>query len=173
MSKMRFIIFLFTFLLIPLVSAETSFFDNPNEAFIMSNSATTGGAVGGTSGGTTGGGGCRYEWKCTNWSECLPSGKQTRNCTNIGTCSDTYKSPEINQNCTYTAPKFEEDKKLEKENITEKEEEKSVEISEDESAKENQIEKSNPIFAVILVAIIVLGWIYYFPRRVRQVWSVA
>jgi len=79
------------------VSAETTFFDQ-DDAFIMGN-PTTGGVIDGT----TGGGGCTYRWNCTNWSECLQSEKQIRNCANIGTCSDTYEPPEIEHNCTYTA----------------------------------------------------------------------
>jgi hypothetical protein len=53
-----------------------------------------------------GGGGCNYKWNCTNWSECTQTEKQIRNCTNIGTCPDNYKTPEIEQNCTYA---FEEE----------------------------------------------------------------
>lgn len=104
------ILFIFLFLLIPLISAETTFFDQDN-AFIMSNS-TIGGVTGGTTvvTGETGGGGCIYKWNCTNWSECFVSGKQTRNCINIGTCSNTYKAPEIKQNCTYTVPEIGKEK---------------------------------------------------------------
>ena len=104
---MRFIIFIIiSLLLTPLTQAETTFFDQ-DDAFIMSDFST-----GGVIGGTTGSGSCRYEWNCTNWNECLPPGKQTRVCTNIGTCPNPYKS-EIEQNCTYTSPEIEEDKKLE------------------------------------------------------------
>jgi len=78
-------------------SAETTFFDQ-DDAFVMGNSVT-GGVIVGTSEG-----GCIYRWNCTNWSECLESENQIRNCTNIGTCSDAYNSPETEQNCTYTAP---------------------------------------------------------------------
>lgn len=108
--KIRYDMTLFFLVLIPLVSADTSFFDNPDDVFVMGSSST-----GGVIGVTTGGGSCKYEWNCTNWGECFPSGKQTRNCTNIGTCSDTYKSPEIEQNCTYTNPESEKDKELENE----------------------------------------------------------
>jgi len=105
MRWLALIIFLF---LIPLVLADTTFFDNPDGVFIM-NSPATDRAVATTTGETTGGGGCRYEWNCTNWSECLESGKQIRDCVNIGTCSDTYKTPETEQNCSYTAPEVEEE----------------------------------------------------------------
>ncbi len=99
---MKYIILL---LLIPLIAAETTFSDNPEGFFILGNSATgvvTGGTTNGIIDGITGGGSCRYEWNCTNWSKCFLSNRQTRNCTNIGTCSDTYKTPEMEQNCTYT-----------------------------------------------------------------------
>lgn len=86
-----------------LVSAETTFFDQDN-FFIMGESAT-GGVIEGKNGETTYEGGCRYEWDCTDWSKCLSSGKQTRICTNTGTCSNTYKTPEIEQNCTYIIAK--------------------------------------------------------------------
>ena len=106
---MRFIIFIIiSLLLTPLTQAETTFFDQ-DDAFIMGDSpATTGGAI-------SGGGGCSYKWNCTNWSECLPSGNQTRICINIGTCSNTHKTPEIEQSCTYTGPETGEDEELEKE----------------------------------------------------------
>src|SRR3989344_9372885 len=117
--KMRFIIFIIiSLLLTPLTQAESTFFDQ-DDAFIMGESPT-----GGVIGETISGGGCRYEWDCTNWSECLSSEKQTRTCTNTGTCPNAYKSPEIIQNCTTVPEQKKENKELEEENITEKEEEK-------------------------------------------------
>ena len=98
------ILFLVIMFLLPSVNAETTFFDQ-DDTFIMGNSPT-GGVVGGTgtTGGTTSGGGCSYKWNCTNWSACISSRNQTRICTNIGTCPETYKAPEIEQNCTYFNP---------------------------------------------------------------------
>ncbi|MFH1607548.1 MAG: hypothetical protein ABIA78_00260 [archaeon] len=54
---------------------------------------------------SSGGGGssCVYKWNCTDWGKCFPRGKQTRDCFNIGSCSDNYKTPETEQNCTYVA----------------------------------------------------------------------
>jgi hypothetical protein len=99
------IYFLIIFLiLIPLVFADTTFFDNIDDFFILSNSTTTGEIIARTTGeitGTISGGACKYKWDCTNWSKCLLHGKQIRNCTNIGTCPDTYKTPEMEQNCLY------------------------------------------------------------------------
>jgi hypothetical protein len=140
------------------VSAETTFFDNPDDAFIMGD-PTAGGVIGGT----TGEGGCTYEWNCTNWSECLPSGKQTRNCTNIGTCSDTYESPEIEQNCTYTAsPKVEKEDKepgneTEKQNETEK-------TSEKEIVDENRVFLYS-IIVLIIGFIILIGFIIFYLKK--------
>jgi len=96
---MKFIILLIILFLIPLIQADTTFFDNPNDFFIM-NSLATGGMTGEITTGTTGGGGCMYGWNCTNWSRCSFFGKQTRNCINIGTCPDNYKTPTTEQNCT-------------------------------------------------------------------------
>jgi hypothetical protein len=74
------------------VSGDTSFFDNPDDAFIMWTETTLAGAnlVGG----------CGYMWNCTQWKDCFPTGKQERTCHNIGTCPDTYQPPETQQNCT-------------------------------------------------------------------------
>ncbi|MDD5699959.1 MAG: hypothetical protein PHH00_02075 [Candidatus Nanoarchaeia archaeon] len=96
------------FLLISLVSAETTFFDNPDDAFVMSSAAeSTGSAAEGITGRVTGGtatGNCSYNWDCTNWSLCLSSEKQTRNCTNTGTCPDAYKTPKTEQDCIHSVP---------------------------------------------------------------------
>lgn len=56
-----------------------------------------------------GGGECTYDWQCTAWSECSPNGKQTRTCTNRGTCTDNLGKPSETQDCVYTAPKVEEE----------------------------------------------------------------
>ncbi len=143
--KLLLILFL---LLIPLVYAETTFFDNPDDVFIMGNPAT-GGVIEGTTGVTTGGG-CSYKWNCTNWSECSSYGKQIRNCTNVGTCSSTYKFPAIEQNCTYPAPEIEEkDKALE--NETKKINEKGI-ISKDR------------ILLYFIIILIILSIIFYLKK---------
>ena len=146
--KMKYtIICLFILFFIPLISAESTFFDQ-DDAFIMGDSpATTGGAV-------SGGGGCSYKWNCTDWSECLPSGKQTRICMNIGTCSNTYKIPEIEQSCTYTAPEIKEDKELEKENITEK-----------EGGTDELLTNWNYLLFITIVALFCVGCIGIFKFR--------
>ncbi len=122
---MKYTIILLIFLLIPSAFADTSFFYQ-DDAFIMGNFASEPPSEPEPESGTTritNEGGCTYVWNCTNWSECLPSGEQTRNCTNIGTCSGTYNMPEIKQNCAYTVPEFDEsDNESEKEGEELKEE---------------------------------------------------
>jgi len=160
---MKYIIILFIFLLLPLVSAETTFFDQ-DDAFIMGNSPAIDSGI---TGGATGGGGCRYEWNCTNWSECLSSGKQIRNCTNIGSCSDRYKTPEIEQNCTYIAPKVEEKgKELEKENVTKGEEGKETgeQGGIGEIIKEEIVDK-NKILVYSIIILIIVSIIFYLKRN--------
>jgi hypothetical protein len=108
--NMKKIFFLLVILLTHLAHADTTFFDNPDDAFIMGNAITippTSGGIEEIIGRTTGEGGCLYKWNCTNWGECLPSRKQIRECVNIGNCPNTYKTPEIEKNCTYIALKNE------------------------------------------------------------------
>ena len=139
---MKYIIFLIALLLIPLIFAETTFFDQ-DDAFIMENFPAIP-----TTGQVTNGGGCRYEWDCTNWSECLSSGKQIRNCTNIGTCSDKYKTPEIEQNCTYTAPKSWEEKENETGGVYTSPESKN----------------KNKIFTYFIIILIIIFIIFYLKK---------
>lgn len=99
---------MFVFLSIPVVSADTTFFDNPDDVFVMGDSSTGGNVAGEITGGSTGSGDCIYKWNCTNWRECLADGKQARDCINIGTCPDTYKSPSTEQNCDFSVLESEE-----------------------------------------------------------------
>ncbi len=146
-------ILIILFLLVVLVtnvSAETTFFDNPNDIFIMGNSPATLTEDSGVTGGATGSGGCKHEWNCTNWSECFPSGKQTRNCINTGTCSDKYRTPEVEQNCTYTALEAGEEEK-EKENIVGQNGEKEI------------INKDIPFLCFIIT--LILGFIVLYLKK--------
>ncbi len=99
--KMKYIILIL--LLIPSISAETTFSEDSDSFLVFGSSTTdsgiTGGIIGGTANGGTGREDCRYEWNCTNWSVCFYFEKQTRNCINIGTCPDKYKTPETERNC--------------------------------------------------------------------------
>ena len=160
--KMKYIIPILILFLIHSVYAETTFFDQ-DDAFVMSNSQTT--PTGEVIGETTGGGGCRYEWNCTNWIECLQSGKQTRNCINIGTCSDTYKFPEIEQNCSYVTPEFEE-KGKELKNKTEKEDgiEEIIPDNGTEEIPDKEIVNKNKVFIYFVIALIILIIIIYLKK---------
>ena len=133
-------------LMISLVSAETIFFDNPDDTFIMGE-YTTSGLIGGTTGETTGSGGdCTYKWNCTNWSECLPTEKQTRTCTNVGTCSNKYKNPEAEQTCTYTTP----------------------EVEGEVQQKSPATLKVIAIITVIIIVIILMVCIYYYIKKSKK-----
>ncbi|MBN1644924.1 hypothetical protein JW851_02710 [Candidatus Woesearchaeota archaeon] len=161
---MKKILFLLAILLIPVVYAETTFFDNPDDMFIYSNPASQ---VSGRGGGGGGGRGCLYKWNCTNWSECLPSGKQIRNCINVGTCSNTYNAPEIEQNCTYTALKMEKDEKLEKNSVIEKDMKKEPENEETAHMYKIFIKKRAPgsvISFISVMAVIILLSIFYLNK---------
>ncbi len=69
-----------------------------DEAGICGGGAPLGGGV--VSGGTA----CTYNWTCGDWGACQPDGKQTRACTNVGTCGNTDRAPALTQNCTYVPP---------------------------------------------------------------------
>lgn len=152
------LVFLLTLIfLISAVKAETTFFDQ-DDAFIMGNSQTTPTTSGGVTGEATSGRSCRYEWNCASWSECLSSGKQTRNCTNTGTCSDRYETPELKQNCTDTfSPKVENEVKgLETEKITGR-----------ESIDNNKI--SLYFIAALIVGFVIFYWKKdYFKRLIKR-----
>ncbi|MBS3054472.1 MAG: hypothetical protein J4431_02975 [Candidatus Aenigmarchaeota archaeon] len=137
--------------------AETTFFDNAGDAFIM-GSSPAGEVIGGITDGTAGGGGCLYEWNCTGWSECLSSGKQTRNCINIGSCPDIYKSPEINQSCTYTPPE-----------IVEKEDKWPKNKTENANGKE--IMDNNHIFLYFMAATIIGFVALYLKIKLSDVYA--
>ena len=173
--------FLILLLASSLAIAESTFFDNSEDAFIMGNSPT-GGVSGGTSGETAGGGGCRYEWNCTNWSECLPYGNQTRTCINIGTCTDTYDAPVIEQNCTYSIPKSTEtgEKSAEENNsgiqklnnLSEQKDRAEENFSESYVQKNYLLFEDGLIFSVISIVLMVSIVLYIFftaKRRKKRV----
>lgn len=110
---MKCVFLIFLIFLTGLVSANTTFFDNPDDVFMMSDS-TTGEVAGEITNGEGDSAFCLYKWNCTNWSECLQSGKQIRNCTNNGTCLDTYNPPVTEQNCTYISSEEEKSEETEK-----------------------------------------------------------
>ncbi|MEK6888981.1 MAG: PRC-barrel domain-containing protein [Nanoarchaeota archaeon] len=160
---MKYIIIIIVFFsIIPLVFAETTFFDQDDD-FIMGNSPAT---DSGATGQVTGGGGCRYEWNCTNWSECLQSGKQIRNCTNIGTCSDAYKSPEIEQNCTFIAPEVEKDTPTKKNNT--KKDDLTDNKTPDYSSEETT---NNRNYFLVFLTILIFGCCFIFLKYKEKIKS--
>ncbi|MFA5953173.1 MAG: hypothetical protein WC812_01130 [Candidatus Pacearchaeota archaeon] len=100
------------------VSANTTFFDQEDEAFIMNNSASTsptGEVIGETGSDNTGGSSsCLTNWSCSPWSSCV-EGIQIRNCTKEKTyCyADLNIKPIENQSCSI---KTENNTNSEKEN---------------------------------------------------------
>jgi hypothetical protein len=141
------------------VSAETTFFDS-DDAFIIGGSAT-----GGVIGGTADGGGCTYGWDCTNWSGCLSSGRQTRNCTNIGTCSDAYNPPETGQNCTYSAPPKTEKEEKEPENGTEKISEIEKQNETGKMSEKEIADKDSVFLYFIIVLILIICFIILYLKK--------
>lgn len=106
---MKFRIILLIILGISIVSADTTFFDNPDDLLIIGSSVTANSGTTEITGRITeGGGGCIYKWNCTEWSECFSTGRQIRNCINFGTCPNNYKVPQTKQNCHYISPQTEE-----------------------------------------------------------------
>ena len=53
----------------------------------------------------TGGGGggwfCSEYWECSNWSECMPDGTQTRVCTDKNNCGTVFNKPVEIRSCEY------------------------------------------------------------------------
>ncbi len=119
-----------------LVSADTTFFDNPDDAFIMGSSAT--GEFSRASGEKILGD-CLTNWVCNSWSGCI-NGIQQRNCTKEKSyCyADLEEKPIESQNC-------------------------SIETEKQNETQEPQIKIF--IFALIILAIIILFASKIFRRR--------
>lgn len=149
--------------LISLVNADSTFFDSPDYSFVIGNPSTTDSGI---TSRTTNGGGCKYEWNCTNWSECLPSGKQIRNCVNIGSCSDTYKSPEIEKNCTYAVSELE--KETEKKNEKENQIFKEPLIS--KVPLQNSQQKLIVFIAIGFVVVILIGYFLFRILKLKNIY---
>ena len=153
---MKFIIFIIISLLfLPLVNAETSFFDQ-DDAFIMGNSPT-GEVAEETTSGATNGGGCLTNWTCSDWSFCN-NGIQIRNCTKEKAyCyADLNKKPIENQNCFV-------DKSGDKNNM-----ESGEEISNSPNLNKKGIVKTISLGILIIMAIFVLIFFGYKRHRKRR-----
>lgn len=125
-----------------LVSADTTFFDNPDDAFIMGSSAT--GEFSRASGEKILGD-CLTNWICAPWSSCI-DGIQIRNCAKEKEyCyADLKEKPIESQNCSIKT-------------------EKQDEMPQPLQKKDKKI--INFIFALIILAIIILFASKIFRRR--------
>jgi len=147
------IIFLLMIFFLPLVNAETTFFDQ-DDAFVMGSSTISSG-VGGTTETTTGGGGCLTNWICSDWSFCN-NGMQIRNCTKQKTdCyDDLNRKPIESQNCFV-------DKSGDKNNTGSGER-----INNYPNENEKGIVKT--IISVILIIVIIFTLIFFGYKRHRK-----
>jgi len=127
-----------------------------------------GGAGGGGGGG--GGGGCTYNWLCTEWSACSENGKQTRTCTNEGTCLGTLGKPAETQDCVYTAGVVEEGAVEGEELPVEGEEEATAEPTAPTGgllgitgrAIQNLLGRNVIVGFFIVLFIVMLGLVFYY-----------
>jgi hypothetical protein len=96
------ILIIITYLfLINSVYAETSFYDNPDDALIYSYSFYSPNFVDNSQGG----GGCLTDWNCSSWSACI-NNLQSRNCIKIRNSCNAGAKPGETQNCTISSPDF-------------------------------------------------------------------
>ncbi len=103
------ILFVAVILTSVLVFADTTFFDNPDDAFIMGSSAT--GEFSRASGEKILGN-CLTNWVCNSWSGCI-NGIQQRNCAKEKSyCyADLKEKPIESQNCSIETEKQNETQK--------------------------------------------------------------
>ncbi|MEK6952429.1 MAG: hypothetical protein AABX29_05415 [Nanoarchaeota archaeon] len=142
-------------LLSSLVSADSTFFDNPNDAFIMGGS-TTSGVIEGTTEATTSGEGCLTNWTCSNWSSCNNRVK-IRNCTKTKTyCyADLKKKPIESQNCSIDKSDKSE------EGIT-------ISPNEKDSNTNNVSLFSIKIIILVVLTVIAIGFIIFYKRHKKR-----
>lgn len=155
-----FILFLGIILLSSLVNADSTFFDNPADAFIMGGSATGESAQGsGTTGGAISGVGCLTNWSCSSWSSCV-DGIQTRNCIKEKSyCyADLKKKPIESQNCSI-------DKSGDKNNTGSEDRIASSPNENDGNIDNVNFFSIKIIILVILIAIVIVSIILYKKRR--------
>jgi len=157
---MKFILLIIIFVsLHSFAFAESTFFDNPDDAFIIGGS--TGG---GTDSGTTGGGGCSTNWTCSAWNICV-NGTQIRNCTKEKAyCyADLKKKPVGNQSCSIGNP--------ENKNNTDSGEGINNYPNENESSINNLNSPSSNIKKIILGILIIVAiftLIFFGHKRYRK-----
>jgi len=61
---------------------------------------------------------CTAKWQCSEWSECMPNGKQARTCEHVGTCGILDNKPDLEKECEYKESQIV--KETVQENISEK-----------------------------------------------------
>ena len=138
---------------LPLISAETTFFDNPDDTFIMDDFPATGGVIEETTGEATGGRGCLTNWTCSDWSFCN-NGMQIRNCTKqkVYCYADLNKKPIESQNC-----------------FGDKSGEEINNFPEIKAIKNNRYLISGVI--IVFISLVILGFVLYKMHRKRRYFS--
>ena len=97
---MKYIIILLAILLfLPLVNADSTFYDNPNDACVYPNPSVTSSVISQQESSGSTGGGCLTNWSCSSWSGCI-NDIQTRNCTKIKNYCYAGTKPNETQTCT-------------------------------------------------------------------------
>ncbi|MFH2028391.1 MAG: fibrinogen-like YCDxxxxGGGW domain-containing protein, partial [Nanoarchaeota archaeon] len=124
---------------------------------VFGSAATTAAATVTPTTTTTGGGGkCIPKWNCTEWSECMPDGKQARTCTIVGTCRLDYNKPDESRECEYKS------KVEEKEEIVE---EKKEEIEQKAPERNNYL----VYMAIILGLLLILSSLLYNKDKRKKI----
>lgn len=103
--KSRFLVIILVSLIpfITFVSAQTTFYENPNDFYIFSTpSSTDSSSVVSDVGSIYSSGGCITDWDCTDWGECI-NNTQIRTCYKIDENCYAGTAPEETQPCTPNA----------------------------------------------------------------------
>ena len=158
-------------LFLPLAIAETTFYDNPNNAFVYPNPSVTSSVISQQESSSTGGG-CLTNWSCSSWSGCI-NDIQTRNCTKIKNYCYAGTKPNETKTCTIL-PALKTEKKPEEKSVCENGicEEVKNETSDNyrldcfkteaKTEKAEELGREKKIFSIldiiILVGVIILLW---------------
>ncbi len=86
--NIKYIILIMCLLLIPIANAETTFFDNPDDSFIIANFPVPPTYGGINSNSPV----CHSLWVCETWSECSNT-LRSRTCVDIYYCNSNEKPP--------------------------------------------------------------------------------
>ncbi len=176
---MKYIIILLAILLfLPLVNADSTFYDNPDDAFVSPNPSVTSSVISQqeSSGGT--GGGCLTNWACSSWSGCI-NDIQTRNCTKIKNYCYAGTKPNETQSCTILPEEKPKEKPAEKSvcgnGICEKDKNKTSESCQQDcleagagNEKPKELGRENNLFVILIVGIIMVGIIVLLLKRKKR-----